>query len=326
MSQVLDRRAPQEQAVAAFARDVGCDLLRSPKRLQPKYLYDDLGSALFDAICRLPWYPVTRAEMRLLRQHGDEVLGAALDGAHVLELGCGSGEKLRLLVEAFVRTRHPVHVDLIDISEAALRRSEDLLADLPGVSVTGYHATYEDGLQQAAEARDTSTNALVLLLGSNIGNFDPPEALQFLQRIRESLRADDHLLLGVDLTKPPDQLLLAYDDPLGVTAAFNKNLLVRINRDLQGDFDLNAFDHRAVCDEEQSRVEMHLVSRRAQTVRIAAAGCEIAFEAGESIWTESSYKYEPDEVEAMASLAGFRRRELWIEPDARFSLTLLQAT
>jgi uncharacterized SAM-dependent methyltransferase len=166
---------------------------------------------------------------------------------------------------------------------------------------------------------------LVLFLGSNIGNFDPPAAREFLARIRRALRPGDALLLGADLVKPEKDLLLAYDDPLGLTAAFNKNVLLRINTELLADFDLAAFDHRAVWNAEASRVEMHLVSKRAQVVRVPRAGCEVAFAAGEAIWTESSYKYDAGEVVELVEAQGFRCLEQWTEPDARFALTLFTA-
>ena len=166
---------------------------------------------------------------------------------------------------------------------------------------------------------------LVLFLGSNIGNFDPPAAREFLAEIRRSLRPGDWLLLGADLVKPERELLLAYDDPLGVTAAFNKNLLARMNTELLADFDLGAFAHRAVWNAMERRVEMHLVSRRAQTVRIPRAGCEVAFAEGEPIWTESSYKYDADEIAEVVGAAGFGCHARWIEPEARFALTLFTA-
>jgi L-histidine Nalpha-methyltransferase len=191
------------------------------------------------------------------------------------------------------------------------------------VSVVGHHASYEDGLRRATAGREGDGPMLVLLLGSNIGNFDAAEALGFLRRIRAPLRDGDCLLLGADLVKPERELLLAYDDPLGVTAAFNRNLLVRMNRELGADFDLDAFAHVALWNEAERRIEMHLESRRAQTVRVAEADLSVSFEPGERIWTESSYKYTPEEIERMAADTGFAVRDQWIDNDARFALTLL---
>ena len=193
------------------------------------------------------------------------------------------------------------------------------------MSIVGHRATYEEGLRHASQERPARGPLLVLFLGSNIGNFDTPAAQGFLAEIRAALRPGDALLLGADLVKPEKDLLLAYDDPLGVTAAFNKNLLVRINRELLADFDLESFVHRAVWNSEQRRVEMHLVSQKDQVVSIPRADCSVRFAAGEPIWTESSYKFTPEEVHALGGAAGFRSRDQWIDPDARFALTLFVA-
>jgi L-histidine Nalpha-methyltransferase len=310
--------------VAEFAADVARDLALAPRQLQSKYLYDALGSSLFDAICRLPWYRITRSEMRLLQKHGGEIVGALGDDGTIVELGCGSGEKLVLLAEALTARGASAHVHLIDISTQALEQTEQRLNRLQHVSVVGHWSTYEEGLKTAVSMRHNGT-MLVLLLGSNIGNFDRPAALRFLARIRATLAPGDLLLLGADLVKPERDLLLAYDDPLGVTAAFDKNLLVRINRELGGTFDLEAFRHRAVWNSAESRVEMHLVSTREQRVRIAAAGIDVRFAAGEPIWTESSYKYEPDGIVEMGTDTGFAPRDQWIDGEAGFALTLLTA-
>jgi dimethylhistidine N-methyltransferase len=307
-----------------FANDVRRDLQLSPKQLQSKYLYDPLGSSLFEAICRLPWYRITRAEHRLLIAHADEVV-AALDAepTTIVELGCGSGEKLAVLAEALQGAGGSARVHIIDISSQALEQTEQRLTRLEHVSVVGHQSTYEVGLRRAATARDGHGSMLVLLLGSNIGNFDAPAALAFLRRIRDVLQPGDLLLLGADLVKDERQLQLAYDDPLGVTAAFNKNLLVRINRELGGTFNLDAFTHRAAWNRDEQRIEMHLVSRTAQTVSVAAAGISVPFARGEHIWTESSYKYEPDQVERMGAETGFALRDQWIDRDARFALSLM---
>ena len=312
------------ESVRSFAEDVRRDLALTPKQIQSKYLYDALGSCLFEAISRLPWYRITRAEGRLLSRWAAQVVAPLTDPLTLVELGCGSGEKIAMLAEALRSRRRPVSVHLIDISPAALEQSERTLGRFEHISVVGHRATYEDGLRRAAAGRGRGT-MFVLFLGSNIGNFDPPASHEFLSEIRRALRPRDALLLGADLVKPERELLPAYDDPLGVTAAFNKNLLVRVNRELDGDFILQGFDHRAIWNLTESRVEMHLVSRHAQRVTIPRAGCEVRFEAGEFIWTESSYKYTPDQVLAMGAAAGFRFLEQWIESDARFALTLFLA-
>jgi L-histidine N-alpha-methyltransferase len=312
--------------VAEFAADVERDLSLRPKQLQSKYLYDALGSSLFDAICRLPWYRITRSETRLLASHAGAVVSAlgAREGT-IVELGCGSGEKMLLLAEALERRGASARVHLIDISSQALEQSEQRLNRLRHVSVVGHWSTYEEGLRMAVAARAEGSTMLVLLLGSNIGNFDQPAATLFLDRIRATLSPGDLLLLGADLVKPEHELLLAYDDPLGVTAAFNKNLLVRINRELGGNFDLEAFGHRAIWNRDERRIEMHLVSKADQSVRIPAAAHVVSFRRGERIWTESSYKYEPDGIIEMGAESGFGTRDQWIDVEAKFALTLLTA-
>ena len=322
MATILDRRL-----LAEFAAEVRRDLALEPKQLQSKYLYDALGSSLFDAICRLPWYRITRAETRLLARHGGAIVDAfgEAEAPTLVELGCGSGEKLMLLAEALQERGRTAHVHLIDVSSQALEQTEQRLNGLQHFSVVGHQSTYEDGLRHAVAQREGGSPMLVLLLGSNIGNFDTPAAAAFLARIRAALDPGDQLLLGADLLKPVDDLLLAYDDPLGVTAAFNKNLLVRINQELGGDFHLAAFAHRAVWNASQQRIEMHLVSLRDQAVRIAAAHTQVQFRRDEWIWTESSYKYTADQVVDMGADAGFATRDQWIDRDAAFALTLFVA-
>ena len=309
---------------AQFAADVRRDLALTPKQLQSKYLYDALGSSLFEAICRLPWYRVTRAESRLLRRHAESIV-STLRGGTLVELGCGNGEKLIILAEALQARGGSARVHLIDISSQALEQTERRLNRFEHFSVLGHQSTYEEGLRAAALDRVDDSPVLVLFLGSNIGNFDPPAAHGFLRRIREALRPGDVLLLGADLVKPARDLILAYDDPLGVTAAFNKNLLVRVNQELGGNFDLDAFTHRAIWNASEQRVEMHLVSRSAQRVTVDAADLAVEFAAGEHIWTESSYKYDPAQIEEMGSQAGFVAMRQWLDPEAAFALTLFAA-
>jgi L-histidine N-alpha-methyltransferase len=314
-----------EPALHELAADVRRDLQRAPKQLQPKYLYDAIGSHLFEAICHLPWYRIGRAERRLLERFAEQMVGPLADLTTIVELGCGSGTKLALLAESLRRRGRPVLVRLVDISATALELSARTLGRLPHVSVIGHRASYDAGLREAAGRRSAHGSTLVLFLGSNIGNLTPAVAGAFLREIRDILRPGDALLLGADLVKPERELLLAYDDPIGVTAAFNKNLLARINRELGGDFDLAAFAHRARWDPAAARVEMHLVSLHPQVVRIPGARCAVRFAEGETIWTESSYKYTPEQVGLMGRAAGFRCHRQWIEPRARFALSLFLA-
>jgi dimethylhistidine N-methyltransferase len=314
--------APERLALspdsATFASEVGEYLLRTPRQLPSRFFYDALGSALFDAICRLPWYRVTRAETALLARHGRRICRGLEEPLNIAELGCGNGEKLAVLLEGADEPIDRVH--LIDISPAALTNARNRIAPLVSTEVTTFQGTYEDGLDGLRHHRREGA-WLVLFLGSNIGNFDPPAARDLLRRIRASLEEGDALLLGTDLVKPARDLQLAYDDPLQVTAAFNRNLLRRINDELGGTFDLAAFAHRAVWDSDNRRVEMHLVSTQRQLVRIAAIDLEITFERDEWIWTESSYKWDAATILADGRDAGFRSGEQWIDCDAKFALT-----
>jgi L-histidine Nalpha-methyltransferase len=320
---VIARTADKAAATAQFASDVQYYLSQQPRQLPSRYLYDELGSALFDAICRLPWYGVTRAELRLLASHGRQLLARVPDLTTIIELGPGNGEKLGALVNAGRAGAAHLDLRLVDISASALDISSHVLSALPNVDVSTYEAEYEAGLA-AASAATRSGRALALFLGSNIGNFDRPGADAFLREIRGSLMLGDMLLVGADLVKPERELLLAYDDPLGVTAAFNRNLLVRINRELGGQFDVGAFSHRAIWSAEHSRVEMHLVGRGAQRVIVGAAELDFVVEDGESIWTESSYKYTPPEIGHALEQAGFSVVEQWTDEAGGFALTLVE--
>ena len=314
-----------DDRTAVFAREVREGLCARPRRIPPRYLYDDLGSSLFEAICRLPWYPITRAEKGLLASHGSTIAGSAGQSPTIVELGCGTGEKLELLIEAFGAAATGLKVVLIDVSAMALEHSARLLRARGVGEVVPCRATYEAGLAQASAAWPSPGARLVLFLGSNIGNLEPDESIGFLRAIRAALRPGDHLLLGVDLVKPAGTLERAYDDPLGVTAAFNRNLLVRMNRELGADFNLEAFSHRALWNAGQRRVEMHLVSATRQAVRIPAAGSTFSFEAGDTIWTESSYKHTPEGVASLAAGAGFAPRQVWVDEADGFALALLSA-
>ena len=305
---------------AHFAADVRYYLLQDPRQLPSRYFYDDLGSSLFEAICRLPWYALTRAEMRLLDTHAREILDDSV--ATIVELGSGSGEKMSTLIAA-ARGEAAIDVHLIDVSASALAEATQRLGTFRHVRVSAHQTTYEAGLQEFAAARPPQ-RALALFLGSNIGNFDPPGREAFLRLVRRALAAGDHLLLGVDLIKPERDLQLAYDDPLGVTAAFNRNLLVRINQELDGDFDLAGFSHQARWNADHSRIEMHLVSTRAQHIRIAAADLEFSMAAGDSIWTESSYKFDAAQVIDIVEHCGFRVEAQWRDTDG-FALTSARA-
>ena len=309
----------------AFADDVEYYLSLSPRQLPSRYLYDDLGSALFEAICRLPWYRITSTEQRMLERHAGDIVSRLAPLSRLVELGPGSGAKLATIVGALPLSTvsRPATVHLVDVSASALETAVRTVESSSRLTIVTHQARYESGLAEATASTHAEGRTLVLFLGSNIGNFDPPGADAFLRSIRSTLRRRDALLIGTDLVKPERELLLAYDDPLGVTAAFNRNLLVRMNRDLGADFDVDAFAHRAVWNAEASRIEMHLASARRQRVRIPASRLDLTFEAGETIWTESSYKYHNAGVTTMLERAGFEVVSPWV--DDGFMLTLAEA-
>ena len=306
-----------------MAREIAEGFARRPREIPAKYLYDALGSKLFEAICELPWYRITRGERSLLAAHAAAVMAACGGCDTVVELGGGSGEKLSLLLSAADGRALDVH--LVDISPAALAQSERNLAAHLSVTLHAHAADWETGVREALRRRRTDGSALVLFLGSNIGNLPPDEADRFLRELRRAGRPGDRLLLGADLVKPEAELLLAYDDPLGLTAAFNKNVLARLNRDLDADFDLLAFDHCVEWNAAAARIDVYLVSRADQLVCIRGAGCCTQIDEGERIWTESSYKYEPAGIVEMGARAGFHACEQWLEHESRFALTLFES-
>ena len=314
-------------AEPTFAEDVRRGLAAAPKVLFPKYLYDALGSRLFEAICELPEYYLTQAETEIFQRHAHEIAGA-LDGSlRLLELGSGDGRKTRLLIEALVARQGGLEYLPIDVSRSAVEQSsERLLHAFPELTVTAFVGDYQAGLRAfRTEGMAPGTRTLALFLGSTIGNLDAGDRIGLLRDIRAVLRPGDGLLLGTDLRKSGSVLLPAYDDALGVTAAFNLNLLSRINRELGGGFDLAAFRHRARWNQELGRIEMHLESLREQTVPIRSLGLEVRFAAGETIHTESSYKFEPAQVAEMAEASGFVLRRTWTDRCGRFASNLLSA-
>ena len=309
-------------AFTGFAEAVRDGLRRPRKQLPAEYFYDAVGSALFEAITALPEYGLTRADERLLRKHAPNIARRMASVTAVAELGSGSGRKTRPILEAFAATRESVPYCAIDVSAAALDNCRRELGGLPGARVEVIRDSYLAGLDELGRRRSGMGHLLVLFLGSSIGNFDSEEAPEFLARVRERLGPGDALLLGTDLVKPPAQLLPAYDDPAGVTAAFNRNLLSRMNRELGADFQLRNFRHEARWCASARRIEMHLVSLAAQTVTIAGAGCRIRFEEGESIWTESSHKFVAADLPHLAARCGFRSAAQWIDREWPFAENL----
>jgi L-histidine N-alpha-methyltransferase len=317
--------APPDQFLSEFCSDVVVGLSHAgQKELPSKYLYDEVGSALFDVICVLPEYGLSRAGMRSLQQYSRDIVDRIPGPVVVAELGSGSGQKTRWLLEALAR-RQRVNYYPIDISSSALFRCQQELGQMDMVSLVGFESAYLDGLQKVAESRREGEHLFVLFLGSTIGNFDRPAGDQFLSEVRAILEPGDSLLLAADLVKPVPVLKLAYDDPAGVTAAFNMNLLARINRELDADFDLSQFRHLVRYDEQERRVEMHLQSLAWQRVTIRGAGFRFYLKEGETIWTESSHKYERDEVIQMGERTGFRCEGQWIDSEWPLSQNLFFA-
>ena len=314
-----------EAALAEFSDEVRFYLTQRPRQLPSRFLYDALGSALFEAITRLPWYHVTRAELGLLRSHAPDILNRPDAPARLVELGSGSGEKLAALLAAGSPAHAPRQLHLIDVSPAALAAASLALAAVVHTEVVTHEASYEEGLERLRRAAAPNGRTLVAFLGSNIGNFEPDAARALLARVRRVLRPGDELLIGVDMVKPERDLILAYDDPLGVTAAFNRNLLVRLARELDAEVDLSGFRHAAVWNASESRVEMHLVSTRRQRLRIPRAACDITLAEGETIWTESSYKFDDQALARLLGDSGFTAHAQWIDAGARFALTLARA-
>jgi dimethylhistidine N-methyltransferase len=307
-----------------FAQAVTDGLAKSgQKTLPPAWFYDEVGSALFEVITVLPEYGLTRSEASLLCESAADIVQLAARPSLIIELGSGTGTKTRHILEAAA-----IHQGLryipIDISAAALYSCANILESVDGVSVHPVEATYLDGIEAALTHRRAGESAVVLFLGSTIGNFNRAEAQSFLTRLRSHMRPGDYLLLGTDLVKPRERLLAAYDDPVGVTAAFNLNLLARINRELEADFDISRFAHEARWNEYESRIEMHLRSRVAQTVRIGGLGVTIPFGKNETIWTESSHKFRTEEISPLGRRSGWNCVRQWLEPEWGFAETLFR--
>lgn len=311
------------EAQSGFAEDVRAGLLAQPKKLAPKYFYDELGSQLFEAICLLPEYYPTRAESEILARYADEIVSSLEGEKTLLEMGSGSASKTTRIIEAILRQQPELLFIPVDISATALENSSRvLLQSYPQLHIEAYAGDYYDGLA-ALRDRPAGTRTLALFLGSNIGNFDDNEAQRFLRALRKVMRVGDALLLGADLKKDRLVLEAAYDDALGVTAAFNLNLLVRINRELAADFDLSAFRHHVTYNEEVGRIETYIESLRSQTVRLGKFAMDVSFTDGERVHTENSYKYDLEGLSRLAAETGFRRARTWLDEREQFSSNLL---
>lgn len=326
---VTNSQLVQERVAAA----VWEGLMALPKRLPPWLFYDEAGSRLFDEITERPEYYLTRTERAIFAAHAERMIARAAEtfldetgrneatALRISELGAGSADKTRLLLAAAVARQQAVIYEPVDVSASALEAARERIErEFDRVTVSPRVADYTHGL--GLEPCAAQERRLVLYIGSSIGNFEPWEAAELLERVCAELEPGDGLLLGVDLQKDEATLLTAYDDFAGVTATFNLNVLARLNRELGAAFDLEAFAHRAVWNEAESRIEMHLESRIAQTVRLEALDLDVDFAAEESIHTENSYKYRPGQAEALLEASGFSPVESWTDERSWFVVCL----
>jgi dimethylhistidine N-methyltransferase len=317
---------------AAAYTPVGSEVYRGltarPKTLSPWLFYDEEGSRLFEQITELDEYYLTRTEKKIFQMYADEIIRAAApdlpQNLHVIELGAGTATKTGVLLSAAVRRQGSVTYQAIDVSGSALEAAkQNLEENIPGVTVQTRVADYTDGLGPIEVA--DGARRLVLYIGSSIGNFDPSAALGVLRGVRKQLSLGDRFLLGVDMAKDLTTLLAAYDDAKGVTADFNRNVLVRINRELDANFHPRCFRHKVRWNGELSRIEMHLESLIRQTVEVRALGIEVSLKRGETIHTENSYKFNPKQLEQLMDRGGFRIQERWMDEKKWFSVILAEA-
>jgi dimethylhistidine N-methyltransferase len=315
--------AGDEPPSETFGQDLARGLTSESKRLSCHWFYDEVGSQLFEQICELPEYYLTRCERSILEKRAAEIAAGFDTVTTLVELGSGSASKTRLLIEAFLKRHGRLVFAPIDISKSMLEQSATaLLEDYPELEIRAFAGRYESGLDHLA--RSQMSPRLTLWLGSSVGNLDRREAARFLRQVRSGMGELDRMLIGIDLRKDWLTLERAYDDSQGVTARFDLNLLDRCNRELGGDFDLSAFVHRATWREPEGRVESHLVSLRDQCVRIEALDLDVAFAAGEAVHTENSYKYSEDEIDQLASGSGMTCETRWLDADGLYSLNLFR--
>jgi len=313
----------RDKSVDSFAEDVLDGLSSHPKTLPPKYFYDRVGSKLFEEICDLPEYYVTRTEFSILQNFADDIAARFDDGVTLVELGSGNSSKTRVLIEAFLRQKGRLHYLPVDISKSILiETSQALLRSYCRLKITAYISEYFTALRHLQH--ENFQRKLILFLGSNIGNFEPGEAVNFLRKTYATMNENDRLLMGADLMKSKQIVEPAYDDAKGITARFNLNILTRINRQLAGNFDLNQFRHKAFLNEALGRIEMHIESRRQQVVTIEGLQEQFMFAKGETIQTENSYKFTLPGLKKLAARGGFEIEKTWLDSRKWFSLNLLK--
>ena len=307
-----------------FAHDVRIGFGKSPKSLPCLYLYDRIGSSLFERICRQPEYYCTRAEAEILESHARDIASICSRSSRIVELGSGNSEKTRILLETFIDSGKQTTYFPIDISQGILEKSAVILKEAcPPLEVRPITARYEDGLTMLEPSNE---GILLLWLGSSIGNYEPDSAKAFVERLQSQLSTGDYFLLGVDLIKDPAVLEAAYNDRSGVTAAFNLNLLSRINRELGGHFHLERFKHHAIFNSDKGCIEMYLVSNCDQEVRIDALDLAIPFTEGERIHTENSFKYTPEEIPLLGNHGRLLLTNQWLDSQKQFSLNLFKVS
>lgn len=306
--------------IPAYAGEIIAGLTAPQKHLPCKLLYDETGSALFEEITRLPEYYLTRTELEILEKSGKEIALAARPPVSIIELGAGTAMKTRTLLRAISRRQIRVKYYPVDIAPTALAEAQRRVrAELPGALIKPFVTDFAHGF---GFLREVHGRRLVLYLGSSIGNFDWNQSIELLRSVREQLAPGDALLLGTDMVKGAEILVPAYDDSRGVTAEFNKNILRRINRELNADFDLDSFRHIAEWNPARSRMEIYLQSTHAQTVTLGLTGTGVYFRAGERIHTENSYKYTLEMVEQMLCVSGYRLEKSWFDARRWFGLHL----
>lgn len=323
LERLVSAAAPTQAEINA-GNDAVSGLTQNPKSLPPKYFYDDRGSKLFELICQLPEYYLTRTETAILQECAGAI--AHLTGAcEIVELGSGSSTKTRILLDAYSQLEYPLHYLPIDISPTILESSAcQLLADYPSLQIHGLVSTYELALAKIAPSQ--LSTRMICFLGSTLGNLNAQECDVFFSQIVGALQPGEYFLLGIDLDKSKDILEPAYDDSQGVTAAFNLNMLRHLNRKFEGNFDLSQFEHLAFYNQEECQIEMHLKSKKAQTVQLRSLDLTVEFAAGETIRSEISRKFNLDIVQEDLSLRGLIPVKVWTDPKQLFGLILCQLT
>ena len=315
-------------ALDEFALDVKSGLSLPRKTLKSKYFYDEIGSALFEQICLQPEYYITRTETDILRERSTDIMNICSGDVSIVELGSGSASKTRILFEHVLQRQNSLHYFPIDVSHSILLESiKSLSLDYPNLHITGISSDYANGIDKATDFITADYNVpsrkLILFLGSSIGNFEPGEAISFFQMLRDKMERKDVLLVGFDLQKKPAILNSAYNDKARITAKFNLNLLSRINRQLEGNFDIRNFDHNAFYSQDEQRIEMHLVSKRDQEAHIKLIEESFMFKEGESIHTENSYKYSLKQIRKIADDNRFEVKMNFVDQRKWFDLVLL---